>query len=626
MPQDNIVPLRSLSRSRRHAQHQVRSQYRLPLEGMREHWLQVLGEMMQLFCDELAQAGLRAYRDDLRLAVGKVVERHPQIVQTYLETAVKEFDIYWGHEPARAIELAFLRDPDYDNLSEHELEELTALDLICEAAVLKYGDNLQDLDARFAEMKMPTVSGEINNPLAPQVLALLFRRVLNLIAEAWNTEVRLICYRCFDQSVLRYLGGVVDDWNTLLSNEGLRPDLPTSGGHINIQEKNQILLNKNEKALTERPIKPSLLPDFYKEIEAESLLQEDVKELLHGLASAMHQVDTSSPDFLANAQHPAYKLVNLLCEIGLSINNQASSQEQELLQQIERQVAPLGAIERGDLGLVDSVYQGAKHVWGLHLLEAAEQSQRLIDSREYHERLHLGRKKVKALLEPIIDAHAHVPELIDLMREAWHDVLFLHLMRDGENSQTWRMQLQVLKELVWSVQEKSPGPERKFMLQRIPGLLSQIKDGLIGISFDQQRSNELLNGLQQAHIRVLGGKSNSDECYLTEVDYLDEDSQLVPPSYPDQNMLGALSAQGLEAGQWIAIKQSNRIVKAKIIWQSQATGSSLLADSSGQRLNEITQEQMLAWVDSTELSMLSTEHYSDVLLGRGVNAINEASA
>lgn len=615
MSETNIVPLRSLHKNRKQATYLVHTQNQLRLEGMREYLITAFEAMMGQFFLKLSQQSISSMQANARISAGQLLERQSEVSLNFIESVLNEFDVYWSHKTDRAFDLSILNTPDYDALSETELDELAALSSLSEKAWQLYNDDLRVLAARFNEIKYADLQGEMAHPLIPEVLVLLFRRMLNLASYSVDTGVRTIAYRCFDQTVLHYLGGILNDWNTLWAEEGVLPELISVNVHPNILQYESEAPELTNIPLTLDEPPPSLLNIFLSELETDARVNDDIKELLHSIASPLQQVETREPDFMLNMAHVATQLIDQLVSVGLCLSDEASHTEEQLIRELERKLSPLMAMNRPDDGLINGVFEGIVDCWEMYERASEKESARLIEVRSYQEKMHLARKNIKVLLEPIIEAHREFPELTALLREGWHDVLLFSLVRDGDDSDIWQANLKVLRDLVWSVSEKKEKPERAKLLQRIPTLITEIREGLVGISFDHQRTEELLKGIQRVHIRVLGGQVSHQEHYLSVLEYQDEDSIPVGEAWGhEENILKALAAQHLVVGQWVLWKKQNRQFKGRIAWQSNSTGSSLIVDSNGQKISEIPQEHMLSWVVQKQLEILPVGNYCRLLL------------
>lgn len=96
------------------------------------------------------------------------------------------------------------------------------------------------------------------------------------------------------------------------------------------------------------------------------------------------------------------------------------------------------------------------------------------------------------------------PEVVRrLLGDAWFQVLFITLAKDGEEAESWRRHLDVMDRLVWSVRPKTESDARRRMLADMPMLLRDLRDGLNGIRFNPSEMTRLFRELEVEHIRCL---------------------------------------------------------------------------------------------------------------------------
>jgi len=98
------------------------------------------------------------------------------------------------------------------------------------------------------------------------------------------------------------------------------------------------------------------------------------------------------------------------------------------------------------------------------LADSAEQQQkreetvdqRTRDSEEGKARAELARAMVQQTLNRRLSGRQLPLVVVKLMQEAWRNVLYIHCLKEGTESEAWKQAVKVVDALIWSVQPQ-PG-------------------------------------------------------------------------------------------------------------------------------------------------------------------------
>ena len=99
-----------------------------------------------------------------------------------------------------------------------------------------------------------------------------------------------------------------------------------------------------------------------------------------------------------------------------------------------------------------------------------------------------------------------IPKLIyDFLTSHWKDVLTAVGMRSGCTGQAWIACLDVIDDLIWSVQPKLMASERQELTRSIPKLIKRLREGLKFISANEKVVTTFLDQLGTLHLKCLKG-------------------------------------------------------------------------------------------------------------------------
>ena len=135
--------------------------------------------------------------------------------------------------------------------------------------------------------------------------------------------------------------------------------------------------------------------------------------------------------------------------------------------------------------------------------------------RDYTRRPNRGQElevtaRIEQLLEERLARHS-VPESVqEFLRKVWLRHLRTAVLRDGEDSGEFRVALQVVDDLLWSLDDKSPEHvSRRELVQRIPPLIQVLTQGLRAIGAREEEHRGFFDELFLIHLRRLQRRDRS---------------------------------------------------------------------------------------------------------------------
>ncbi|MFA7504613.1 MAG: DUF1631 family protein [Burkholderiaceae bacterium] len=135
--------------------------------------------------------------------------------------------------------------------------------------------------------------------------------------------------------------------------------------------------------------------------------------------------------------------------------------------------------------------------------------------RDYTRRPNRGQERevterIERLLEERLARHS-VPESVhEFLRTVWLRHLRTAVLRDGEDSGEFRVALQVVDDLLWSLDDKAPGAvSRRELVQRIPPLIQVLTQGLRAIGAKEEEHRGFFDELFLIHLRRLQRRDRS---------------------------------------------------------------------------------------------------------------------
>lgn len=233
-------------------------------------------------------------------------------------------------------------------------------------------------------------------------------------------------------------------------------------------------------------------------------LPASIKALIARLQIPVLKVALLDKEFFSRKSHPARRLINELALAAIGWVEPVQVERDPLYRQIESIVDRVLSEFDDDVDLFQDLLDEFLEFW-----EEERKRSRLVEERT--RQAAEGKAKVdgaKARVEEAIAERTSgraLPQVVHtVLEEAWAKVLFITCLKEGEDSEQWQRQLQVVDRLIWSLEPKPQASDRKELLQEIPGLLHDLREGLNGILFNPFEMTRLFKDLEAEHIRCLG--------------------------------------------------------------------------------------------------------------------------
>jgi hypothetical protein len=182
--------------------------------------------------------------------------------------------------------------------------------------------------------------------------------------------------------------------------------------------------------------------------------------------------------FFSSKQHPARRLIDLLAEISIGIDD-TDARGGATLALVENVVDEILHKFDTDLALFPAMVARVEafiEEQGRAESEIVERSARLIETREREQiALVVGEEEVARRLQ----ARMWVPGAVrDMLMGSWARALASVQLAEGEGTPAWQALVQTMDDLLWSVEPKATAEDRKRLVVMLPGMLKRIHYGL----------------------------------------------------------------------------------------------------------------------------------------------------
>jgi len=378
-----------------------------------------------------------------------------------------------------------------------------------------------------------------------------------------------------------------------------------------------------------------------------------MKALLGRLQIPMLKVALLDKAFFSRGAHPARKLLNELAKAALSWNEPADVERDALFNKVREIVDSVLNEFDNDVGIFAPLLDDFGQFVGAGRRKADLIERRTRDAEEGLGKTQRARIDVGNLINERAAGKSLPNAVVALFREGWANYLFLLYVKQGTECEAWDSAVQVVDDLIWSVDRDASFGRRSELLKMIPFLLQRLREGLSAISFSKNRMRELFSELEGEHMACLRGRDSEENNNVTSEHSADEsfsdaaDTELqsasVEPAAPvilKTPELKALDAQeadiadvddndveivdSMAVGAWVEfVKNTGEKSRCKLAAIIRASGKYIFVNRVGIKVAEHTRSSLIEAVKNGAISMLDNALLFDRALESVIGCLRE---
>ncbi|MDQ6619416.1 MAG: DUF1631 domain-containing protein [Pseudomonadota bacterium] len=367
-------------------------------------------------------------------------------------------------------------------------------------------------------------------------------------------------------------------------------------------------------------------------------LPDGIKALLARLQIPVLKAAMLDGAFFAKKSHPSRLLVNELAQAGLGWSTEMGS-EDPLYRKLDEIVHRILDGFADDLTIFEEMRTT--------LTQFLEQEERAAElnikssADEVHERdrHQLAANVARSEIERRIETHPLPNFLAEFLRSNWTRALEYTYLEEGEESDAWAQRLSTLEDLVWSVQPKKSGDDRKRLVALLPSLLKRMNVGLQQVPWARNEREQFMANLVEAHAAAVKpslaavpsptfavaeqaradaeqAKSIGDFMGAARAEQL---AQAMSPAAPPMVEVPEIVAdhyleiaQSLERGMWVEFEgEDGQLSFAKLAWVSPLRGTYLFTNRQGQKAMSMTADELAQQFRNDRARMVEAEPLID---------------
>lgn len=230
-----------------------------------------------------------------------------------------------------------------------------------------------------------------------------------------------------------------------------------------------------------------------------------MKALIGRLQIPLLKVAILDKSFFNAETHPARRLLNALAKAGIGWNSRDPGGD-AVYAKIEEVVFRILNEFIDDLSLFAELLEEFTAFYEQQQKREETVDKRTRETEEGKARAELARAMVQQTLNRRLTGRQLPLVVVKLLQDAWRNVLYIHCLKEGTESEPWKQAVKVVDAVIWSVQPQ-PGVEWQTRLKDVaPKLSNSLKKGLAAVNYDSLTTETLLRELMQVHMGMLKGQ------------------------------------------------------------------------------------------------------------------------
>jgi hypothetical protein len=320
--------------------------------------------------------------------------------------------------------------------------------------------------------------------------------------------------------------------------------------------------------------------------EVQRELRQDApgNRLVHRLVVPLLRLVLKDRGFFVHQSHPARQLLNAVAESGA---NWVSEEEvdPQLNDQLVHAVDDVVAHYQGDAKVFDAANERVRHHLQTMARRAEVAERRHVDAARGKEKLELAKRRAAAVITEISHGHKLPRFVRTLLANSWADVLTLVQLRNGEESDEWRQQVDATRAIVRATSLNHPSSPP-------PELAGQIEYALTLVGYHSGEAGDIARRL------TANVDDETDPASRTELAMrlkargrLGQDAAAEKPELPPRNEHEQAAYDTLHAlpfGAWFefVLNQQGDVARRRLSWYSPLTDHALFVNQRGHRVGE----------------------------------------
>ena len=349
-----------------------------------------------------------------------------------------------------------------------------------------------------------------------------------------------------------------------------------------------------------------LLSMLYTQIEDEVDPGAPASALIRRLQLPLLRVAIQDRAFFVRGQHPARQLLNTVAESAAKWLDK-DDYDPQLLLPLQQAVTHVVENYDGD----DNVFATSNAQLESHLQAQVRKAELLerrhVEAARGKEKLEVAKLRATDTLTGVIGDQRLAKFVRALLTQSWADVLTLTLLRQGEDSEEWRKQVDVTRRIVAAC-SRSDGADDPELTTHVEAALTQVGYHAEEATVIAQRlTSSISEGEDDPASRTELAIKLKARSRLGEDPAKEHRPKLSPRTPEEQARYEQLRV--LPFGTWMEFttNQQGDMVRRRLSWFSPLTDNALFVNQRGQRVGEYSLDHLSRMVASGQARIVTAE-------------------
>lgn len=348
-----------------------------------------------------------------------------------------------------------------------------------------------------------------------------------------------------------------------------------------------------------------LLNMLYGQIEGDIRADAPAAVLLRRLQLPLLRVALRDRAFFVRGRHPARELLNTVAESAARWLDKDDF-DPRLLLPLQQAVTHVVEHYNGDDAVFEASNQQLDHHLQAQIRKAEMLERRHVEAARGKEKLQVAKQRAADTLTAAIGEQRLPKFARALLSQAWADVLTLTLLRQGDDSEDWRRQLDVTRQIIVACSRGDGAAD--------PALAEHIEAALAQVGYHADEAGIIAQRLTSS------GNDDDDPASRTELTMklkartrLGEDSvqarkPTLPPRTPEEQARYE-QLRVMPFGVWIEFvtNQQAEVVRRRLSWYSPVTDNALFVNQRGQRIGEQSLDSLARMLANGQARIVTVE-------------------
>ncbi len=317
-------------------------------------------------------------------------------------------------------------------------------------------------------------------------------------------------------------------------------------------------------------------------------LPDSVKALLSYLHTPFLKIAFIDKGFFEQPEHPARVLLNSLAEAGVRWVSNDGSDQYDIFTKIKTTVFRLLQEFKNDVRIFAELlieFNAYTH----NVARRQElMERRALEKAQGEEKLREAKIQVNNEVRGRTDNKDMPSAILLLLLQPWSDYLSFVLLRYGDKSDSWKRALQVIDDLLWTLEPKTKQPDKIKQMELQDTLLAALERGFETIGYEQAKGRKLLDAvISLQRMALLSRKAEPapapmrTKLELLAAEKAGHNTEQVHPVLPEEAKI-VDSLKMVEFGTWFEFEGGKRL---KVAWYNKKTQHYMLVDQQGRKVS-----------------------------------------